>query len=197
MPVSYTHLPIEGSAKDVFSISGWAKGKGIPGKEFGMVIGIEYEDKDANGQYKTKYESIPFNPHVEDWQFVNQTISADAGDGNTSRKYRAILFHIFYGNQANDAYFDGIQIIRDDGKSYVYDEEGNLISARTAAANASFSYDKNKNLTRMSDITGTAFEYGYDEKRNLKRAASSEQVIYQFQYDTYGNPVQTLSLIHI
>ena len=43
----------------------------------------------------------------------------------------------------------------------------------------------------MSDITGTAFEYGYDEKQNLKRAASSEQVIYQFQYDTYGNPVQT------
>lgn len=187
----WKRIPIEGSAKDVFSISGWAKGKGIPGKEFGMVIGIEYEDKDANGQYKTKYESIPFNPHVEDWQFVNQTISADAGDGNTSRKYRAILFHIFYGNQANDAYFDGIQIIRDDGKSYVYDEEGNLISARTAAANASFSYDKNKNLTRMSDITGTAFEYGYDEKQNLKRAASSEQVIYQFQYDTYGNPVQT------
>ena len=187
----WKRIPIEGSENDVFSVSGWAKGKGIPGKEFGMTVGFEYEEKDENGQYKTKYEDIPFNPHIEDWQFVNQSITPGDQIGDTSKKYRAILFHIFYGYQANDAYFDGIQIIRDDGESYVYDDEGNLISAKTAAESSGFSHDKNGNLTRMSDITGTSFEYGYDEKQNLKRAASSEQVVYQFQYDAYGNPVRT------
>ncbi|MEI3219763.1 MAG: RICIN domain-containing protein [Lachnoclostridium sp.] len=108
-------------------------------------------------------------------------------------KYQAILFHIFYGDNANDAYFDGIQLIRDDGESYVYDDDGNLISAKSAAEKAGFAHDKNGNLSKMSDITGTSFEYGYDTNQNLKRAASSEQVVYQFEYDDKGNPVRTLA----
>ncbi len=187
----WKRIPLTGESTDVFSVSGWAKGKGVPGKEFGMTVGFEYEEKDENGQYKTKYENIPFNPHVEDWQFVSQTITPAEPAENNVKKYRAILFHLFYGNNANDAYFDGIQIIRDDGESYVYDDEGNLISAKTASESAGFSCDKRGNLTKMSDITGTSFEYGYDEKQNLKRAASSEQVVYQFEHDFTGNPIQT------
>ena len=43
---------------------------------------------------------------------------------------------IYYGDNANDVYFDGIQLMRDDGESYVYDDDGNLISAKSAAEKA-------------------------------------------------------------
>ena len=183
----WKRIPLQGKETDVFSVSGWARGKGVPGREFGMTVGFEYTDNTY------KWENIAFNPSVTDWQFVSQTISPNDQIGDTGKKYQAILFHIFYGDNANDAYFDGIQLIRDDGESYVYDDDGNLISAKSAAEKAGFAHDKNGNLSKMSDITGTSFEYGYDTNQNLKRAASSEQVVYQFEYDDKGNPVRTLA----
>lgn len=35
----------------------------------------------------------------------------------------------------NKVYYDGVQLIRDDGESYVYDGEGNLSGAKDAAEN--------------------------------------------------------------
>ena len=181
----WKRILVNGDETDVFSVSGWAKGKAVPGKEFGFTVGFEYTD----GTYK--WSSIPFNPYISDWQFVNQSISPNDQVSDTAKKYRAIHFHIYYGDNANDVYFDGIQLMRDDGESYVYDDDGNLISAKSAAEKAGFAHDKNGNLSKMSDITGTSFEYGYDTKQNLKRAASSEQLVYQFEYDSKGNPVRT------
>ena len=181
----WKRIPIKGSENDVFSVSGWAKGTGIPEKEFGITVGFEYEDKTV------KWENIPFNPYVTDWQFVSKAITPNDQIADTSQKYQALLFHIFYGCNANEAYFDNFQIIRDDGESYVYDDDGNLISAKSAAERSGAAHDKHGNLSKMTDMTGTSFEYGYDEKQNLKRAASSEQVVYQFAYDEKGNPIKT------
>jgi len=183
----WKEIPINGTEKDIFNVSGWAKGKGIPEKEFGMTVGFRYEDG------TTKWENIPFNPYSEDWQFVSKTISPDDKQSDTNKKFTAILFHIFYGNNANNAYFDGIQIIRDDAQSYVYDDDGNLISAKSAAEKSGFSHDKNGNLSKMMDITGASFDYGYDYKQRLKSAASSEEITYRFEYSVNGNPLRTIA----
>ena len=183
----WKRIPVNGTEKDIFNVSGWAKGKGVPGKEFGMTVGFEYEDGTK------KWENIPFNPNVTDWQFVSKTVSPDDRQSDTQKKFTAILFHIFYGDNANDAYFDGIQIIRDDAESYVYDDDGNLISAKSAADKSGFSHDKKGNISKMMDITGTSFEYGYDAKQNLKRAVSSEMTAYRFEYDANGNAVRTVA----
>ncbi|MEI3219762.1 MAG: hypothetical protein V8S08_09340 [Lachnoclostridium sp.] len=65
----WKRIPLQGEETDVFSVSGWARGKGVPGREFGMTVGFEYTDNTY------KWENIAFNPSVTDWQFVSQTIS--------------------------------------------------------------------------------------------------------------------------
>lgn len=180
-------IPISGTEKDVFSVSGWAKGNCVPGKEFAIVIGFEYEDG------KVKWENIPFNDNITDWQYVNKVISASDQQDDTNKKFKSMLFHVFFADNQNDVYFDGFQITRDDAESYVYDKDGNMISAKSAADKSGFSFDKNGNLSKMMDITGTSFEYGYDTKQNLKRAKSSEAITYNFEYDSMGNPIRTIA----
>ena len=183
----WKRIPIYSSENDVFSISGWAKGVGVPGREFGITVGFDY------GAGNIKWESIPFNPHESDWQFVSKTVSPNDQIADTSNMYCAILFHVFYGYNANDAYFDNLQIIRDDGESYVYDDNGNLISAKSAADRSGFAYEGNNNLSKLTELTGISYEYGYDNRQNLKRAVSSEQIVYQFEYDEKGNPIRSLA----
>jgi len=180
-------IPLSGTEKEVFSVSGWAKGDCIPGKEFAMVIGFEYEDG------KVKWENIPFNDNITDWQYVNKVISANDQLDDTNKKFKSLLFHVFFADNQNHVFFDGFQITRDDAESYVYDKDGNMISAKSAADKSGFSFDKNGNLSKMMDITGTSFEYGYDSKQNMKRAKSSEAVTYSFEYDAMGNPIRTIA----
>ena len=174
-------IPITGTEKDIYTISGWAKGKAVPGKEFSIAVGFVYTDGTV------KWDNIPFNPYVEDWQFISRTISADDKSSQTSKSYQAIYIHLFYGDNANDAWFDGIQLVRDDAQSFVYDDDGNLVSAKTAAEKSGFAYDKAGNLSQIMDITGTAFAYGYDDKKNLKLSVSSEDTACRFDHDQYGN----------
>ena len=43
-----------------------------------------------------------------------------------------------YYNQVNQVLFKGVQLVRDDGESYQYDDDGNLINAVSAAEKESF-----------------------------------------------------------
>ena len=179
-------IPVTGTGKDIFTVSGWAKGTSVPDGEFGISVGFQYTD----GTYKWK--DISFNKFSTDWQFVSEVVSP-AEDGNTDREYQAVDIRMYYGNNANDAWFDGLMMIRDDAQSYVYDDNGNLISAKTAAEQSGFSNDKDGNLSKMMDVTGSSFEYGYDDKKNLKRGSSAERVVYQFEYNNCGSPTRTVA----
>ena len=97
----------------------------------------------------------------------------------TNKTYSAIHVYLQYDNQMNEVMIDGMQLTRDDGESYVYDGEGNLISAVSAAEKAQFTYDKKSSLTRMGGIEGTAFEYGYDSKKTSDKCGKIQKV-----YDT-------------
>ena len=135
---------------------------------------------------KEKWHHFNCNPNILDWQFVS-------GVFRTEEAYKEIQVYLYYDNQMNKVYYDGVQLIRDDGESYVYDGEGNLSGAKDAAEKSGFSYNKRGNLTRLGEIDGTAFEYGYDDKNHLKLAANSEGVRYSFEYNTKRVPVTEIT----
>ena len=176
-------IHVTGKEGDVFSLSGWVKASGLPGRTATISAAVIYDTGDP------KWHSFNINPYVSDWQYVQGIISTDDQNDGTNRTYKAIHLYIFYDDQCNPAYFDGIQLVKDDAESYVYDSNGNLISSASAADKSGFTYDGNNNLTKLTNPDGTSFDYGYDSKKNLVSAKSSEGVQYSFSYDSNGNPI--------
>ena len=176
-------ININGKEGDVYHLSGWAKANAIPGEEFRVSAEIRY----SNG---TKgWRHFDFDPYYTDWQFAGGMFTTDDNDSNTDLTYTSIIIHAFYQNQMNPALFDGIQLLKDDGTTYVYDDDGNLVSAAAAAAEEGFSYDKNSSLTRLVNADGTVYSYGYDSRGNMMTANTSSGQGYTFTYDSKGNPL--------
>ena len=170
---------VSGKAGDVYHVSGWVKAYGIPGKRF--VMGVQVIKKAGADQWVR----VECNPNLPDWQFACNVFRTDAD-------YKEIRVYLYYDYQMNQSLWDGIQLIRDDGDSYVYDKEGNLVSAKSAAEKDGFTNNKQGSITRMGSIDGTAFEYGYDSKDHLVRAANAEGVRYSFHYQKKHSQVSEL-----
>lgn len=184
-----TGINVSGKEGDVFSLSGWAKGNSIPGREFNISAAIIYDSADASGS-TVRWITHDFNPYVSDWQFGSVIVNTADDDPTTTRNYLRIDLYIFYGDNLNTAWFDDVQLIKDNGQSYVYDDEGNVVSAADAATATGFTYNDDR-LAKLTDPTGTSFEYSYDfnKKSNLLSARNSEGVKTLLKYDQYGNPV--------
>ena len=184
------NVNVSGKEGDVFSLSGWAKGNTIPGREFRISAAVIYDSPDSSGS-TARWYTYDFNPYVSDWQFGSVIVNTDDGDPTTNRNYTRVDLYIFYGDNLNTAWFDDVQFIKDNGQSYVYDDEGNVVSAADAATSSGFTYNDDR-LAKLTDPTGTSFEYSYDfnKKSNLLSARNSEGVKTLFQYDQYGNPVR-------
>ncbi|KPU45384.1 tRNA(Glu)-specific nuclease WapA precursor [Oxobacter pfennigii] len=176
-------INISGNKGDSFIIGGWAKADSIPLtpdslRYFALDLQINRTDV-ATPQYAV----VNFNDGVSDWQYASDRIIADG-------PYDSIMIYAIYYNNANIAYFDGIQVYREEfGTSFTYDENGNVVSIVDLANQTSkFQYNSNNDLVNAADPKGNNFQYTYDEKRNIKDATSAENVVYSFVYDSYGNP---------
>ncbi len=176
---------VNGGEGDVYNLSGWAKANAVPGKEFRLGAEIRYSDGSKGWRY------FEFDPYLTDWQFTGGMFSTDDNNSSTNLTYTSIIIHAFYGSQCNTAWFDGIQLTKDDGETYVYDKDGNLVSAKDAVEKDSFKMDQYGNLRNMTSITGSSFSYGYDEKQNMTWARNSDGLSYQFTYDAFGNPTSS------
>lgn len=177
-------INITGEEGDIFNLSCWVKGFGIPEKHFSLSAAVIYTDDSV------KWHHFQCNPNIKGWQFVSNTFSTDDQNEGAKKSYKAIHIYLMYHNQVNQVLFKGVQLVRDDGESYQYDDDGNLINAVSAAEKESFSYDKKGSLTKMGSIDGTGFEYRYDTKNHLTQAANSEGVRYRFTYNDKGQPIQ-------
>lgn len=175
-------LTLKGGENHIYSISGWARGAGIPEKPFKLTATVVYDDNTE------KHHDFAFNSGIDDWQFVSGVFSTNDMDTNKVRTYKEIRLTLYFEDQANQVVFDGIQLIRDDGESYVYDDEGNLVSAKSAAEKSSFTQDDHDNVTKMGNIDGTSFESAYDAKNHVTIAKNTEGVRYTFTYGAKGNP---------
>ncbi|MGY0374140.1 DNRLRE domain-containing protein [Clostridium sp. JNZ J1-5] len=176
----YQKINLSGNAGDVFVVSGWAKAESVPisaNRQVALDVGIEKVD----GTYEWK--EVPFNQDSTEWQYISAKIKAGAD-------YKSMTFYaLYYGNE-NTAYFDGLQLYKEEfGESYQYDDKGNLISTQDLANKKSqFEYSDNNDINKMVNINGGSFTYKYDTKHNLTEATSAENVKYTFSYDQYGNP---------
>ena len=177
-------INITGEEGDIFNLSCWVKGFGIPEKHFSLSAAVIYTDDSV------KWHHFQCNPNIKGWQFVSNTFSTGDQNEGAKKSYKAIHIYLTYHNQVNQVLFKGVQLVRDDGESYQYDDDGNLIHAVSAAEKESFSYDKKGSLTKMGSIDGTGFEYRYDTKNHLTQAANSEGVRYRFTYNDKGQPIQ-------
>lgn len=124
------------SVRETFTLSGWAKGYGLPNHErdgvktpaFRLRAVLKYNDA-AYQEYGTEEFTADFSPCTEEWQFASVQFSKS--------KYRIldkISIYCDYDYNTGTAYFDNVQFVRDsvetsaDASDFVtesdaYDEE--------------------------------------------------------------------------
>ena len=178
----YQNFHISGSKGDVYTVAGWAKGSSVPLKDgtrkFGITARFTYTDGTTDDQM------VSFNPDAEQWQYAAQRVVA-------KQDYSLLQIYLVYDNNENTAYFDGIQLFREEfGHSYVYDSDGNITSVTDLQKKTTTYEYKNNNLTKMVLPSGASQTYTYDSYHNVLTATSPEGVSSSFTYDTYGNNTQ-------
>lgn len=173
---------VAGNTDDVLVVGGWGKGSSVSlsngtGRYFALDIGINLD----NGT--TQWEVVQFNEDSLDWQYASKRFIAKG-------PYHSVTYYLLYYNEANSAYFDGLQLYKEQfGQSYKYDTNGNVVSAIDLANQESkFKYTGNNDIETITDPKGSQFQYTYDGKHNVETATSAENVLYSFEYDDYGNP---------
>lgn len=179
----YQTFDISGNAGDTFVFGGWAKGESVPStKSTGRYFALEIGIKRTDGSFQ--WVAAHFNEDSNQWQYTSNVVVADSN-------YTKILIQPMYYNNANSAYFDGLQLYKEEfGESYQYDSNGNIISTKDLAKQQSqFQYNTNNDLIKATDPKGNNFNYSYDSKHNLLNATSAENVVYSFTHDSYGNPL--------
>ena len=177
---------VSGSAGDVFTVAGWAKGDSVPmiengNRRFAILAHFNYTSTSTSDKPDTL---IAFNPGADstvDWQYAAERIVA-------AKAYSSITISLLYSYNANMVYFDGIQLFKEEfGHSYVYDSDGNVTSVTDLQKKTTtYEYSSN-NLTKMTLPSGASQTYTYDSYHNVKSATSPEGVVSNFTYDTYGN----------
>ena len=183
---AYQNIPISGSAGDVYTIAGWAKGDSVPlsstDRRFGIIVRFYNTDN------TTSETIMDFNADARssiDWQYAAERVVAP-------KNYTSMRVLIVYEHNANVVYFDGIQLFKEEfGHSYVYDTNGNVISVTDLQKQTTtYEYDTNSRLVKMTLSTGASQSYTYDTYGNVLTSTSPEGVVSTFTYDTYGNNTQ-------
>ena len=96
---------------------------------------------------------------------------------------------MLYDYNVNTAYFDGIQLYKEQfGSSYTYNEDGYVTSVVDLQnQRTDYEYDASGNLTKILQDNQAKMTYEYDSYHNVTKATSVEGLVYQFAYDAYGN----------
>lgn len=173
-------INVSGNANDSFVLGGWAKGTSVSltrdsNKIFGLTAVIKYTDTTSETYV------LSFNEDSNIWQYACGAIVAN-------KAYSSITIGANYSGEANTAYFDGIQLFREEfGESYSYDANGNLKSAKDLDnKNSQYTY-ANNDLTKYKTPDSREYNYTYDTKHNLMTAVSPSGLTYSYQYDPFGN----------
>lgn len=177
-------IPVSGKAGDTYVAGGWAKGKSVPYATDPVyrVFGISVEFKYTDGT--NEYAVIFFNEDSDIWQYACGAVIAN-------KDYSSIVIRPHYSAESNTAWFDGIQLFREEfGESFSYDANGNLKTARDLQnKNEQYSYSNN-DLVKYVTPDLREYTYTYDSKHNLKTAVSPGNMKFSYEYDQYGNQTE-------
>ena len=181
-------IPVSGSTGDCYTFGGWAQMNTVPSfvKNEGESNEITYGQRKLRlgfvGSGETRYYEISFNPDSTEWQYI-------CGAAVAPFNYSSIVFSFEYNYNCNEAYFDGMQVFKEEFcESYTYDSDGNVVSVQgLAEQNGAFEYNGTNDLVKTTDAKGNKFNYTYDNKHNLLTATSDSGMKYTFTYDSKGN----------
>ena len=181
-------IPVSGVTGDCYTFGGWAQMNTIPAftKNAGTSTEVNYGQRKLRlgfvGASETKYYEVSFNPDSAEWQYI-------CGAAVAPFNYSAIVFSFEYNYNCNEAYFDGMQVFKEEFcESYTYDDDGNVVSVQgLAEQNSAFEYSGTNDLVKATDAKGNKFNYTYDSRHNLLTATSDSGMKYIFTYDSKGN----------
>ena len=183
---AYQDVMVKGNANEAIIVGGWGKADSVwlnnGSREFNIFAIIRYADG-------TDYYFRPeFNYGCSDWQYLSDVYVP-------TKAYTRVTLTVAYTNNVNTAYFDNLQLYKEEfGTTYNYDSSGKIQSVVDIAKQESkFEYDTNNNLIKSTNPNGGKFNYTYsqDTKHNLQKATSAENINYSFAYDSAGNPTET------
>ncbi len=191
-------VTIKGTEADTYIVSGWAKANAVPDdakdtKKFKISILVTYSD----GSSKWKL-TANFNNSVSDWQYSAQAF--DLSDGSSTGKTPVkISVYLRYNKQANTAYFDDIQLVKQNVATYTYDSNGNLNLVKDSeASKADIDYTnpdtkkETNDIYVQTDAKGYKTKYDYDDKHNVTQSISQTGMISDFTYNSDGLCTKTI-----
>ncbi|MDO4564628.1 MAG: InlB B-repeat-containing protein, partial [Clostridia bacterium] len=182
-----------GKYGDVYSFGGWlwtdkTAGKGSADTTGHAVewarITVEFLTSASEPAINTAY--IYFSADLPMWQYRCAPAVAEGA-------YSMIRISINFYNGRNTAYFDGLQLYREEfSQGYTYDASGNL-EKYTSLINQKniFDYDDDDNLTSVTDGRNNTTTYTYDNKHNLLTSTSPEDVVTSYTYNEKGQVTET------
>ena len=193
-PSSYKNLRqilyLKGKKDDSFIVGAWAKANSVPtdgdytnkkGKpEFGISVTF-FSDGTQVGEAK----EISFNSGIDEWQFLSDEIIAPAD-------YSMIYVTLVYGFNTGVASFSCPFLYKESyGQSYVYDENGNVVSSKDKAeTEATFAY-QDDTLTSSLSPTGSRYMYANDDTTyNTRYAVSDSGQKITFGYNGSGDATE-------
>ena len=177
----YQDVPVSGNAGDVYTFAGWAKADSVPlrdNRSYTIILRF-------NNTYGTQTDQVAkFTTAVGrgyDWQYAASRTVA-------SKNYTSIRVLLCYSYNANSVLFDGIQLFKEEfGHSYVYDSDGNVVSAKDLHEKTTTYEYANNDLTKITLAPNVEQTYTYDSYHNVKTATTPEGIYTTFDYDQYGN----------
>ena len=190
----YQDIPMSGSEGDVYSAGGWSFNYSKPrrGEDFRYNIRVAFLKAGTSGT-RVNTPSIEWSEEWTDWQFAAGPVVAPCN-------YTSIRFNVDYERNINHAEFGGLFLHKEEfGKTYGYDENGNVLSTKNLASMQSHAtYDSEDNLlTYRQPGRPSTVKYTLDwgdttaekKKHLLKSTTSPLGIITAATYGDKGNPL--------
>lgn len=190
----YQNIPMTGSQGDVFSAGGWSFNYSKPRKGEDQRYNIRVAFlKAGTTNTRVNTPSIEWSEEWTDWQFAAGPVVAPCN-------YTSIRFNVDYERNINHAEFGGLFLHKEEfGKTYGYDEKGNVLSTKNLASMQSHAtYDAEDNmLTYRQPGRPFTVKYTLDwgsttaekKKHLLKSTTSPLGIVTANTYDAKGNPL--------
>ena len=171
----------------------------VEDSKFEIAVRVTYTKTDEKGatstvtQYK---DPAKFNTTIATWQYAVTPICLKY-ETTASDKATYTPTHIMimprYNLQANYAFFDHLQLIKDVAQSYVYDSEGNLISVtKNAEQKDNITYDGENNVETYTDAIGCKTSFKYETNtHNLQTVTTPKGVQTSYTYNDAGQVIAT------
>ncbi len=187
-------IPVNAPLNTTFMLSGWAKANSVDvskdDRKFGLLATLNYSDGTSNEQY------VSFNADNVNWQYA--TLAIIPHPENTAATVDSITISICYDYNANTAIFDDIALTVEPSQTYVYDDEGNINSAKDAEGNESLlEYAANDiDLQSYTAPTNEKYDYSYvdgthDVKSVTRTSGDITQTI-EYEYNAFGHVTSTV-----